>query len=67
MKQNLTYNTRKERKNLQFNQLVFSFYDQTKSTREIITFECWIFTHLNENYITLHLHIAVKYIGKLGK
>ena len=31
------------KKNLQFNQLVFSIYYKTKSTRESLAFEIWMF------------------------
>ena len=40
MKQNLTQQN--SQKNLQFNQLSFSFYEKTKITRESLAFESWM-------------------------
>ena len=31
------------KKNIKFNQLVFSFYDKTKETTESLAFESWMF------------------------
>ena len=51
------------KKNLQFKQLVFSFHDKTKSSRESLTFESWMLIFA-AHYFSLEQkvhHIAFAY------
>ena len=51
------------KKNIKFNQLVFSFYDKTKETTESLAFESWTFilmqkiSHLSEKFIIIILNL----------